>query len=512
MNLAASIEEAVRQFPELPAIADGTISLSYREFHARAMALVHFFKREGIRPGDRMAIRLPNVTDVMTLAYATWWAGAVFVPLNTRFSAVDLAEIVKDVEPRYLVLPEHDKQLLPLTQLPGFTTVLWAEQSSDTPQHLNHIVAQNREPSLWEPMEPRKDTDPALIMYTSGTTGRPKGVIQTHRNNTAAIQMLGNTWQVTRHDRFLVSVPLFHVGGMQTSTLPALALGAQVTLVPHWRAEDWIKAAAAFRPTIFALVPAMIVDLIHWAQTHPESKPDLSQVRMGLMGGSPTWPAVVSQFHALFGVSLRELYGQTELTGLSVTYRDHEPWRQRSMGRPQSQVLDAAIYESDDIIYPLKPTVTGELLFRGETVSPGYWHQPEQTRQKWIDGWFRTGDIVSVDEDEYLYYRDRVDDMIISGGENIYPAEVEAHLTQLPPIQEVAVIGTPHPRWGEQVTAVIVLKGEETNKEDLRRQIDSLDALASYKRPRRIEFVPSLPRTGSGKVNKALLKQQYHTI
>lgn len=233
MNLAASIEEAVRQFPELPAIADGTISLSYREFHARAMALVHFFKREGIRPGDRIAIRLPNVTDVMTLAYATWWAGAVFVPLNTRFSAVDLAEIVKDVEPRYLVLPEHDKQLLPLTQLPGFTTVLWAEQSSDTPQHLNHIVAQNREPSLWEPMEPRKDTDPALIMYTSGTTGRPKGVIQTHRNNTAAIQMLGNTWQVTRHDRFLVSVPLFHVGGMQTSTLPALALGAQVTLVPH---------------------------------------------------------------------------------------------------------------------------------------------------------------------------------------------------------------------------------------------------------------------------------------
>ncbi len=509
MNLAAMIRQAVIQQPEGVALDDGQVKLTYQEFHLRAGALARFFLDQGIKPGDRIAVSLPNVTEVLVLAYATWWVGGIFVPLNTRWSVSELEVVVNDAAPRFLVIPGDLRQTWTREKRSLGSTLLGVRDfEAQDGMSTDQIVAGREQESL-PPLAPRKDGDPALLMYTSGTTGRPKGVIQTHRNNSAAVAMLQESWEITRSDRFLVAVPLFHVGGMQCAALPALATGAVVHLLPRWSPDAWLSVASRYRPTVTGLVTTMLVDLIRAGMAHPENIPDLSSLRIAMMGGSPTPFKVVDDFHRLYGVGLKELYGQTELTGLAVTYRADEAWRPGSMGRPMSHVLETAVSVDDRVVHPVTAPVTGDLCFRGETVSPGYWHLPDQTQARWRDGWYRTGDIVSVDGDGYLIYRDRSDDMIVTGGENVYPAEVEALLSEIPQIRQVAVIGTPHPRWGEQVTAVIVPREPDLTVDDMVQAISRHTGLADYKRPRRIELLAELPRTGSGKVNRTWLKQTY---
>ncbi len=509
MNLAQMIDQSVLQFPERLAMTDGLVALTYQELHDRSMAVARFFRHNGLNPGDRVLIWLPNVTDAMVLAYATWWVGGVFVPLNTRFSVPDLLSVLDDAKPRFLFALADDRTRLEEKGIQNSIPVYWVGDTAGDDRSLGGIVESYS--GLTEPlaMEPRRDNEAALLMYTSGTTGRPKGVIQTQRNNTAAVSMVQECWQIRHLDRFLVSVPLFHVGGMQCAVLPALTSGAAVSLLPRWSAETWVNLASTFQPTITALVTTMLVDLIRWGEEHADTLPDLSSLRVTVMGGSSTPPAVVNRFQSLFGIHLIELYGQTELTGLSVTYRAGEAWRVGSIGKTQSQVLDTALYTDGHILYPIVPGITGELLFRGETISSGYWQQPDKTQERHIGEWFRTGDMVSADDEGYLYYRDRVDDMIVTGGENVFPAEVETILSALPGIRQVAVIGTPHPRWGQEVTAFIVPSTADLSLEQIRLRIENHPGLAPYKRPRRIELVTSLPKTGSGKINKAWLKKQY---
>ncbi len=507
MNVAQALYEAVIQFPERQALSDGQVTLTYQEFHQRSLAVARFLQKSGMQPGDRLASWLPNVTEAMVLAYATWWVGAVFVPLNTRWSVTELADVLADAKPQFLAILDQDRERIIGAHLD--IPIIEVGDGPAQPQNVRTIVERFHAPAAPLPLAPRRDDQAALLMYTSGTTGRPKGVIQTHRNNSAAIAMVHESWQITHRDRFLTAVPLFHVGGMQCAALPGLTAGAQVTLVPGWSAAGWLNIAAATRPTITGLVTTMLVDLIRWAETGGGRQPNLDSLRVAAMGGSPTPPAIVEKFRQVLGVKLTELYGQTELTGLSVTYRADEDWRPGSMGRAQSQVLDSALYLEGRAISPPPPNAIGELLFRGETISPGYWGQSELTDARRIDGWFRTGDIVSIDNEGYLFYRDRVDDMIVSGGENIYPAEVEAALSEIPGISQVAVIGTPHPRWGQQVTALVVADNPELTADDILAHIEQRHSLSAYKRPRRIDMVSSLPRTGSGKVNKVQLKQQY---
>jgi len=508
MNLAATICHAVRQNPDGIALQDGEVRLTYAEFHRRAGQLAQELLALGVKPGDRIGAWLPNLPETVVLAYATWWVGGVFVPLNTRWSRAELRAAVNDARPRVLAVWEETRQA-------------WGRDAWDWGPTLFGV----RDPSsedgwAWDrrkaggissglpPITPRKDEDPALIMYTSGTTGHPKGVIQTHRNNTAAVALVQDAWEITRSDRFLVAVPLFHVGGMQCAVLPALASGAAVRLLSRWSADQWIFAARECRPTVTGLVTTMLVDLIRWGTNHAEDVPDLSDLRVAMMGGSPTPPSVVEQFRRVFGVSLQELYGQTELTGLAVTYRVGEPWRPGSFGRLMDQALEAAIGDPHGtFVHPIASPATGELWCRGETVSPGYWNWPEKTRERWRDGWYRTGDIVTVDSDGYFFYRDRVDDMIVTGGENVYPTEVESLLAEIPLIRHVAVIGTPHPRWGTEVTAVIVPQRPDVSREAVIQAIRQHPGISGYKRPRRIELVDELPKTGSGKVNKARLKE-----
>lgn len=464
MNLAASIYRSVRRFPERVACVEGQHELSYREFHDRAMAVAGYFLRRGLKPGERVAAYLPNGLDEIVLAYATWWAGGVFVPLNVRFGADELARVLDDVHPRWVAVRAGD-----LSRIGPLSWPLLVVGQVDQSRGVSLNTLYHSEPITGAPMISRQDGDLALLMYTSGTTGRPKGVCQTHRNNTASAEMVIDAWNVDADDRFLLTMPLFHVGGMQCAMLPALFSGAAVIVLAKWSAQEWIRLAHVYRDSMTGLVPTMLIDVVQWARTHPGQVPDLSGFRLVATGGAATPPAVLDDFERLTGLSLVELYGQTELTGLAVTYRSGEKRRPGSMGRVQSQVVEAQVLDCHGTPLPPGSQGVGELVFRGETVTPGYWQNDAKTAERLIDGWLYTKDMVRWDQDGFLYYVDRADDMIICGGENIYPTEIEATLARHPAVAQVAVIGTPHERWGQQVTAIVVSRDASLTEEGVRR-------------------------------------------
>ncbi len=502
MNVAASIYRAVRQFPEHVAAIEGDVQWTYQELHSRAMALADYFLQEGMKPGDRIAAWLPNSLHEMALAYATWWAGGVFVPLNTRVSPEEVLVLLSDAQPRWVAVTP--------SQLSVFEGSPWPLLVAGG-EPVGKGVAMD---ALYQftgfpksPAAVRQDGDLALLMYTSGTTGRPKGVRQTHRNNTASAEMVIEAWDVTSADRFLVTVPLFHVGGMQCAMLPALIAGATVILLPKWSAPEWVHRAHTHHATIAALVTTMLIDATRWIGSHPGQVPHLSDMRIVVTGGSATPAAVCDEFEKVTGLPLIELYGQTELTGLAVTYRAGEKRLPNSMGHVQGQTVEAKILDAGGHRVPPGSAEVGELMFRGDTVSPGYWHNDAKTAERLVEGWLHTGDIVRWDAEEFLYYIDRADDMIITGGENVYPAEVEAVLSRHPGVVQVAIVGLPHERWGQQVTAFVVCRDDTVTEGELVRFLKEDSGLADYKRPGRIVRVQNLPTTGSGKINKAQLKQ-----
>jgi long-chain acyl-CoA synthetase len=365
--------------------------------------------------------------------------------------------------------------------------------------------------AAYEPTDtvvPRLDHDDALLMYTSGSTGVPKGVRQTHRNVVAQVEGVVDFYDVTADDHVLNCMPMFHVGGLQLATLPLLLRGGQITLMPRWDVVAWLDLVQRLRPTIGGLISTMMIDVGNRTARDPVV---LDSFRICMFGGSRTPTAAIERLEAGTGIRGTEIYGQTEQNGLVVTYRPGDPRRPDSMGVPLEQIVATRLVSVDggQDLEPGDPGV-GELWVHGDAVTPGYWHL--ETPEKWAtdeDGrrWFRTGDLMSRDADGYLYYVDRIDDMIVSGGENVFPQMVEEHLAGHPDLAEVAVIGTAHERWVEQVTAVVVPNRPGVTADDLHRWCAEHPDLRGMHRPRRIEIVEALPRTGSGKLNRPELRR-----
>lgn len=504
MNFAIRLHASARQFPDRIAVVDGDRMLTYAALQKRAAAVAAYLQQAGLEPGDRVAAILPNSATYIVLAYATWWSGGILAPLNIRLGPHELEFVIRDASPRFIAVPASGGvRLMAAQSAPAIAHLLAAPDSGEG---IDLDTLQPLEAGDWPPVAARRDTDEALLMYTSGTTGRPKGVRQTHRNNLAACDMVIDTWALTATDRFLLTVPMFHVGGLQCSTLPALLSGASVVILPKWSPTAWAVLVGQWRATITGLVSTMIVDIVNHAGASEIAQADFRSLRLVAMGGSPTPPAAAEAFERIVQAPLIELYGQTEQAGLTVTYRADERRRPGSMGRVQAQVAEVMVLGTDGT--PIRPgqDAVGELCIRGETVTPGYWNNPEATRERLVDGWLHTGDMVRQDAEGYLYYVDRRDDMIVSGGENIYPTEVEAALSRCPAVREVAVFGTPHERWGQQVTAAVVPQGPDVTEATLLRFLEEDGWLARYKWPRRIVFLSELPKTGSGKINKAVLR------
>ncbi|MFR9805106.1 class I adenylate-forming enzyme family protein [Pseudonocardia sp. RS010] len=504
MNVLTSIERVARRRADHVAIRCAGTTRTYGELLDSAARFAGFLQRQGLQPGDRVGLYLHNEPDWIPALLGIWKAGGVAVPFNYLFAPAALRHAATDSGTRWVLALAGD--------VPRLREALAGTALADA------IIALTPADDAWasfteaiagDPLArtvPRLDGDDALLMYTSGSTGTPKGVRQTHRNTAAECEAVIDTWDIGPEDHALVCTPLFHVGGLQLISLPLLLAGGTVTL-RRWKAAEYLDDVLTLRPTVLAIVPAMMIDIVNLLGDRGR---DLDSVRVCMVGGSAMPEARLKQFTALTGIVPVNIYGQTEQSGLAITEPIHEERRYGSLGKPLEQIVQWRIVPVGSTT-PLPPGADepGELWVRGDAVTPGYWQLPEVNAKKFSDGWFRTTDLVREAPDGYLYYVERADDMIISGGENIYPQMVEGHLLACPLIAEVSVIGTPHERFSEQVTAIVVPAQAGVTAEDIAAYCESRPDLRGLQRPRRIEIVDSIPRTGTNKVDKPALKARF---
>jgi long-chain acyl-CoA synthetase len=482
-----SLGRASRYYPGGTALIEGGKGISFRELHARVAALAAELAGHGFDAGDRLALLLPNSRDYIELVYACAWLGVIAVPLNIRLSQAEIDRVLADANPRGLV--RHSS--LPAPSVP----LEW------------HRVIDE------QPLEGRSDLHPNIcydpeailaLIYTSGTTGRPKGVVLSHANIFANVDHF-NYW-MTYKERgvYLHSAPIFHIADFP-SIFAAPAFGACQITLPKFNPADFCKAVERNEVTHTVLVPTMINLL---TQSPEARQRDLTSLQVLAYGGSPMAPELILRTRELLpNVKLVQIYGLSE-TGFLTGLRDdeHVEGRFLSCGRPcpgiDIQVLDESGKEVD-------AGTTGEFVARGANVMRSYWNNPEETAHAFQDGMFRTGDVGYQDREGYFYIQDRLKDMIVTGGENVYSGEVEAVIYEHPAVMEAAVFGIPDRAWGELVVASVVLKpGTTATADDLINHCRRL--LANYKVPRHIEFSEAaLPKSGSGKILKRILREQF---
>lgn len=495
MNLATLLRRAALDHADQVALRLDDVEVRYAEFAEQGARFAAHLESSGVHPGARVGFLLPNCLEYLIGLLGTWQAGAVGVPLNAMFPDAPLRHAVLDSGVTCLLVPPGDvprlrsllgaacPELLTTGPGGGFAEALAAHEPSP------HVV-------------PRLDRDDACIMYTSGSTGVPKGVRQTHRNIAAEVEGAIDHYGLSSADHVLNCMPLFHVGGLQLASLPMLLRGGRITFMPRWDVTRWVELAQEIRPTYGGLISTMMIDVGNRTVGQPVV---LDSFRICMFGGSRTPTAAIARLEEGTGIRGVEIYGQTEQNGLVVTYYPGEARRPDSMGRPLHQIVRTRLVPVDGgpELAPGDEGV-GELWVQGDAVTPGYWNT--EAPEKWSEGWFRTGDLMSCDADGYLYYVDRIDDMIVSGGENVFPQMVEEHLADHPDLAEVAVIGTAHERWVEQVTAVVVPNKEGVTAESVAAWCATHPDLRGMHRPKRIEIVEVLPRTGSGKLNRPELR------
>jgi len=501
LRVADVIREHAGRRPDHVALRHGQRSLTYEELNVRSDRLAQALLDAGVQPGGRTAYIDRSAPEVIELLFAAAKIGAVAIPLNWRLAVPELAAILADARPALLIAG------------PAFETTAEAVLSRlEAPPRLVR-VARDYEPWLaaFDAVDPggRGDSsDPIVQMYTSGTTGVPKGVLTTHRNLAAAAETSPH-WEFDADSVSLTPIPTFHIGGIGWAFL-GLWNGATTILVSEFDAAGVLDTFEQQAVTNAVLVPTMIQMM---CAVPGAADRDYSALRAIAYGASPITTPVLKKALATFRCSFYGIYGLTETTGgvMQLGPDDHQPdgpreHLLRSAGKPfpwiELRVVDPVSCE--DVV----SGTVGEVWLRGPNVMAGYYDLPAETSAAiTADGWLRTGDGGYVDDEGYLFLTDRVKDMIVSGGENVYPIEVEEALSQHPGLVEAAVVGVPDERWGEMVKAFVVPKpGASVTEPELRAFCR--ERLAGYKVPRQFEFVAELPRTPTGKVLKRALRER----
>ncbi|HWU23059.1 MAG TPA: AMP-binding protein [Nocardioides sp.] len=480
MTFADLVDRRAATDPDGAAIADSALTLTNAGLLARVQAAAAALAEAGIGAGDVVAVRLVNRVELVVLLFAAWRLGATVTPVNPALTAAEVARQLADSGAKVAVVEDGtsvggDVVALAVSDLP-------AEPPADVPEPLVDAAAL------------------ALLIYTSGTTGVPKGVMLDHANLDAMTAMGRDALGIGPDDRCLLILPLFHVNGIVVSVLLPLLVGASVVIADRIDPQTFFDSVEAHRPTFFSAVPTIYGML---AALPADVRPDTSSVRFAICGAAPAPAVLLTRFEERFGFPLVEAYGLSEGTCGSATNPVDGLRKPGTVGLPfpgqEIRILgaDGAVAAEGDI---------GEVEVRGANVMRGYLGRPADTAAVVVDGWLRTGDLGRLDEDGYLSIVGRSKEMIIRGGENIYPKEIEDVLAADPAVQEVAVIGVPDEKWGEIVVAFLQPRpGAVIDLDAIGARC--AESLSRYKRPAAIHVLEALPKNAVGKLDKTRLAQ-----
>ena len=507
MSIVEPLLDAARERARDEAAFDGRRRLDFAALAARAEALARGLARRGVAPGARVAIVATNGCEYVEAYFALAWLGAVSVPVNWRLRAGEVRHVLGDAEVAGVIAEARFAALVDQALAEGAACDL--------------RLAVGETPAGWEafeacveaggaPLEPARPTadELAILMYTSGTTSAPRGAMLTHAN----VQALVERWSVElglgpAPDRFLQVTPLFHVGGM-LELMSTVHTGAAIRLLPEFLPGPALDVLEREAATHALFVPAMLQWLLAEKGVEARRFPAL---RCIVYGAAPIDPRTLARALEVFGCGFLQGYGLTETAGVVTVLRpaDHDPAgdpaRLSSAGRALPD-LELRTVDAQDRDVPVGEP--GEVLVRGPQVVPGYWRRPEDTARAFTDGWFHTGDVGRLDADGYLTLVDRLKDLILVAGENVFPGEVEAALREHPDVEAAAVVGIPHAHWGEEVLAVVVPRAGATPGE--RELVQHCRArLARFKCPTKVVLQGELPRNPAGKVLKRELREPY---
>src|SRR5262245_19483007 len=479
MNLSALPDQRAADNPLGPAVADDKTDLDNAQFLAAVQRAAASLRSRGVSAGDVVAIMLPNTADFIVSMFAAWRLGAAVTPVNPSLRPAEVTYQVSDAGAKVLIVEKA----------PQFDAGVPAVETDQ----LDNAV-----PGADAPHD--GDDALALLIYTSGTTGRPKGVMLDHANLDAMCAGVIDAFKLTGADHSLLILPLFHVNGIVVGTLSPLLAGGRATVAGRFRPESFFDRIERSRPTYFSAVPTIYTMVCGL----PASvKPDASSVRFAICGAAPASVELLDAFESRYGIPIIEGYGLSEGSCASTVNPLDGQRKPGTVGLPLPgqtiRLVDAAGNSVPD-------GEAGEVVIKGPNVMRGYLNRPEETANTVVDGWLHTGDVGRFDEDGYLVLVDRAKDMIIRGGENIYPREIEAIAHQLPQIAEAAVVGRANAVYGEEPVLFVSLHPEQTLDIDAIRAHLS-DSLSKYKLPVEITIMDDLPKNPVGKIDKPTLRK-----
>ncbi|MEH7418523.1 fatty acid--CoA ligase [Neobacillus drentensis] len=504
----------VKKFPNKPAIYDvrKNIRYTYQEWSEQVNRLANALLKEGVKKGDRVSTFMFNTEELGTALFACAKIGAVFNPINFRLTPEEVAFILSDATPKVVLFEKALEPVIEAIAGRFDQTAFWFIDEG-TPDYAASYHKKLAETPIEEIKIEVVETDIYAFIYTSGTTGRPKGVMHTHRNMVDQSVLCIAAEKLEVNDVGLVTAPMFHCAELHCAFIPRVHVGASNVILHQFNPKVILKLVEQEKISKLFAAPTM------WNMLLQEDlfQYDLSSLKLGLYGAAPMAPSLVHALHDRLGISLIQAYGMTEM-GPAITFLS-EVDQLRKAGSAGQAALSHDIRivrpredgpsDPDDIV---PAGETGEIIVQGPCMMLGYFNREDATEKAMYKGWYHSGDIGRMDEEGYLYVNDRVDDMIISGGENIYPREVEDVLHAHPGVLDVAVVGQPDDRWGETVTAFIVKKNPAVMEQELDEYCKNSDQLANYKRPRKYVFCESLPRNASGKIQKFVLRKQLEEL
>jgi long-chain acyl-CoA synthetase len=500
MTLSGKLSELAERHGDRPAVISDERTITYKELDASATRIATGLVEFGIDPGENVGIFLPNIPEYVEVFFGIVRAGGVAVMLNTGLKSEEVRYILDNCRAAtFVTTPRFCEVIDPIrSELPHLEHVFAVGDELCGDTHPFEELLSDKQTDFPE----RQPDDPAGIIYTSGITGLPKGAVLSNRNYLSNTAQIVAATGLCESDRMLAVLPLFHVMGFTLNLLAPLYTGGSVVLQRGFSASDFLPSLARHQITSFTAVPTVYAIL---NELPDKDKYDLSSLRLCISGAAPLDQKTVQRFEKAYDAAIIEGYGLTEATCAVCINPIDGARKVGSIGVPLSG-LDVKLLDEDGL--EVEQGQIGEIAVYGKNVMLGYFDDPAATELAIQNDWLLTGDLAFADEDGFLFIAGRKKEMIIRGGENIYPREVEALLSTDPRIQEISVIGTPDEIWGEEVVAhVIVAPGARLTAQDV---IDlAKTRLADYKCPRRVVFVEQLPKTVTGKIRKAILFKQY---